>query len=82
MRPAQLAQRLYRRPRHAAFTKRYRSGMQAGLAHNPVAAKVEGRNGRTKQSSAFNLLQRLEEHETGVLYFMHGLAVLLSKRQA
>jgi transposase len=82
MRPAQLAQRLRRRPRHETFTKRYRSGVQAGLAHNPVAAKVEGRNGRTKQSRALNLLQRLEEHETEVLYFIHDLAVLLSKRQA
>jgi transposase len=57
------------------FTGRYRSGVQAGLALNPAAAKIEGRKGRTKQSSAFNLLQRLEQHETEVLYFMHDLAV-------
>jgi len=57
------------------FTGRYRSGVQAGLALNPAAAKIEGRKGRTKQSSAFNLLQRLEQHGTEVLYFMHDLAV-------
>jgi transposase len=45
------------------FTGRYRSGVQAGLALNPAAAKIEGRKGRTKQSSAFYLLQRLEQHE-------------------
>jgi hypothetical protein len=75
MRAARLAQRLYRRPRHETFTGRCRSGVQAGLALNPAAAKIEGRKGRTKQSSAFNLLQRLEQHETEVLYFMHDLAV-------
>ena len=57
------------------FTGRYRSGVQAGQALNPAAAKIEGRKGRAKQSSAFNLLQRLQEHETEVLYFMHDLAV-------
>jgi len=57
------------------FTGRYRSGVQAGEALNPAAAKIEGRKGRAKQSSAFNLLQRLREHETEVLYFMHDLAV-------
>ena len=57
------------------FTGRYRSGVQAGQALNPAAAKIEGRKGRAKQSSAFNLLQRLKEHETEVLYFMHDLAV-------
>ena len=51
------------------FTGRYRSGVQAGLALNPAAAKIEGRKGRTKQSSAFNLLQRLEQYETEVLYW-------------
>jgi transposase len=57
------------------FTGRYRSGVQAGQALNPAAAKIEGRKGRAKQSSAFNLQQRLQEHETEVLYFMHDLAV-------
>jgi transposase len=57
------------------FTGRYRSGVQAGQALNPAAAKIEGRKGRAKQSSAFNLLQRLEKHETEVLYFMGDLAV-------
>ena len=57
------------------FTGRYRSGVQAGQALNPAAAKIEGRKGRAKQSSAFNLLQRLKEHETEVLYFMRDLAV-------
>jgi transposase len=64
------------------FTGRYRSGVQAGLALNPAAAKIEGRKGRTKQSSAFDFLQRLEEHETEVLYFMHDLAVPFTKEQA
>ena len=57
------------------FTGRYRSGVQAGQTLNPAAVKIEGRKGRAKQSSAFNLLQRLQEHETEVLYFMHDLAV-------
>jgi len=57
------------------FTGRYRCGVQAGQGLNPAAAKIEGRKGRVKQSSAFNLLQRLKEHEAEVLYFMHDLAV-------
>jgi transposase len=56
--------------------------VQAGLALNPAAAKIEGQKGRTKQSSAFNLLQRLEEYETEVLYFMHDLAVPFTNKLA
>jgi hypothetical protein len=50
MRPARLAQRLYRRPRQETFTGRRRSDVQAGLALNPAAAKIEGRKGQIKQS--------------------------------
>ena len=61
------------------FAGCYRSGVQAGLALNPAAAKIEGRKGRTKQSCAFNLQQRLEQDETEVLYLMHNLAVSFTK---
>ena len=37
---------------------------------------------QAKQSSAFNLLQRLKEYETEVLYFMHDLAVLFTNNLA
>jgi len=57
------------------FTARYRAGIQAGQALNPPAAKIAGRRGRAKQSTAFNLLRRLREHEPELLFFMHDLAV-------
>ena len=56
--------------------------MQAGWALNPVAVKIEGRKGRAKQFSAFNLLQRLREHEAEVLYFMRDLAALFTDNLA
>jgi len=58
-----------------SFTTRYRAAIQDGQALNPPAAKIAGRRGRAKQSSAFNLLRRLQVHEHEVLSFIHDLAV-------
>jgi transposase len=64
------------------FTARYRAAVQAGQILNPPAAKIQGRRGRAKQSSAFNLLRRLKEYEDEVLCFMHDLAVPFTNNQA
>lgn len=57
-----------------AFETRYTQLVQNALQANPPAPPT-GQRGRTKQSVAYNLLQRLTTQREAVLRFMHNLAV-------
>ena len=56
------------------FEARYQGLVAQGLALNPAPAP-SGKRGRTKQSAAKNLLDRLDAHRQSVLAFMHHFAV-------
>lgn len=54
----------------AAFRKQYREILARGKKECPAAPKISGKRGRTKQSKARNLLERLEEFEEETLRFI------------
>jgi transposase len=54
----------------AAFRKQYREILARGKKECPVAPKISGKRGRTKQSKARNLLDRLDEFEDETLRFI------------
>lgn len=60
--------------RQAALTRRYQRVVQRGLRLNP-ANPPSGRRGRTRQSPARNLLERLRDHRKAVLAFMYHFEV-------
>jgi transposase len=55
------------------FVTQYCSLVQIGQAQHMPVPKTAGKRGRAKQSSTYNLLQRLFEREREVLRFMHDL---------
>jgi transposase len=55
------------------FVTQYCSLVQIGQARHMPVPKTDGKRGRAKQSSTYNLLQRLFEREREVLRFMHDL---------
>jgi len=57
-----------------AFEAHYAALVSAGLEENPAAAAT-GKRGRPKQSPAKNLLDRLGQHQSAVLAFLHDFAV-------
>jgi transposase len=57
------------------FSQRYDLLIKEGMRLNPVAAKVVGRRGRTKQSKARLLLDRLNTHKEDYLRFTTDFSV-------
>jgi len=53
----------------------YRAVLKEGQSINPAVVHREGRRGRIKQSSAYNLLDRLHKHEAEVLRFVQDSMV-------
>lgn len=60
--------------RERAFTLRYQMLVERGLAVNPLPAP-SGKRGRTPQSAARNLLNRLKRYQSEVLKFLTNFAV-------
>lgn len=65
------------------FLKGYERIVQAGYAHNPLAAAYNPkRRGRRKQSKARNLLDRFHDHPDSILAFMRDFAVPFDNNQS
>ena len=65
----------------AHFEGRYRQIIKQGFAANPPPAPISGKRGRVKQSTARNLLERLQNEEQ-VLAFLYDFAVPFDNNQA
>jgi transposase/uncharacterized coiled-coil protein SlyX len=63
------------------FEGRYRQLLKAGFRANPPPERT-GKRGRPRQSKSKNLLDRLEEHHSEVLRFMHDFSVPFDNNQA
>ena len=57
------------------FEIEYDKIIKQGIDKNPLNPKVEGKRGRTKQSSTRNLLDRLLEHRDEYLGFMYDFII-------
>jgi transposase len=65
------------------FEQRYQAVIEQGFAANPPPPPpVVKRRGRVKQSPPHNLLQRLSQHHSAVLGFMHDFTVPFDNNQA
>jgi transposase len=64
-----------------AFEAQYQALVAEGLATNPARAP-SGRRGRTKQTPARNLLERLDTQREAILAFMSHFAVPFDNNQA
>lgn len=66
----------------ARFEVRYRSLLAEGFAANPPPEPVVGQKGRQKQSTARNLLNRLQRFQPEVLAFLYDFSVPFDNNQA
>jgi transposase len=66
------------------WLERFRSIVAEGQKENPVSKPTElkPKRGRRKQTKTQNLLDRLENHESSVLAFLHDLRVPFTNNQA
>lgn len=67
--------------RSAEITKQYREILARGEIESPLAKKVNGKRGRSKQTKSRNLLERLRNFETETLRFMHEKIVPFTNNQ-
>jgi transposase len=64
------------------FRRDYDQIVASGLLLNPAPEKIPGRRGRTKQSFAKNMLDRLHDHPEKVLAFMYDFKAPFDNNQA
>ena len=64
------------------FSRAYDNLVRAGMRVNRAAAKVPGKRGRTKQSKARLLVERLKEHKEEYLRFIADFRVPFDNNQA
>jgi transposase len=64
------------------FSQRYDLLVQEGMGQNQAAPKVAGKRGRTKQSKAWLLLDRLNTHKNDYLRFTADFSVPFDNNQA
>lgn len=57
------------------FETRYNYILEKGYLDNPPPFKEKGKRGRTKQSKAKNMLDRLRDHQKEVLAFMYDFTI-------
>lgn len=64
------------------FSQRYDELVEEGMEVNPLAAKQEGKPGRTKQSKGRGLLTRLDTYKDAYIRFTIDFAVPFDNNQA
>ena len=64
------------------FERHYQKLLTLGLAANPASEPLAGKRGRTKQSPARNLLERLQRNQSQVLAFLYDFGVPFDNNQA
>lgn len=64
------------------FEQQYRALIETGLNLNPSSPPLANSRGRPKQTSARNLLERLDTYQGGVLRFIYDFHVPFDNNQA
>jgi transposase len=64
------------------FEQRYQDLIEIGMKLNPANPPLANSRGRPKQTSARNLLERLDTHQAEVLRFIHDFQVPFDNNQA